>query len=124
MRGKWAHREPDYCQPMPEDTTSVWIHRQVSDWVITDMVVHPEVAMAIAGWYASPGVGDTAVTAFAQTGKVSEGLAGNVTRLLETTEKHVKGLREAVSDAGEWFATMAALRALVAYVKEVPSEER
>lgn len=70
MRRRWDHETPEETQPCPRDNTTRYVYAQVSRWLRTDELIHPEVAMEIAAWWHGPARPDTAVTAFASHGDV------------------------------------------------------
>lgn len=70
MRRRWDHEAPEGHQGAPRGNTTRYVYAQVSRWLRTDELIHPETAMEIAAWWHGPGRLDTAVTHFSHTGTV------------------------------------------------------
>lgn len=70
MRYRWNHVSPEDHQPCPIDNTSRHVMAQASRWGRTGVLIHPEIAMEIASWWASPAPRDAAIAAFASHGEV------------------------------------------------------
>lgn len=116
MRGRWDHVSPEGHQDTPRDNTSRYVYAQVSRWLRTDELIHPEIAMEIAAWWHSPAQRDTAITMFAGRGYVAihgvDGWDSGAGRGDDLSDQ----LRWRLGQPGHIAADMLPLRALAAYV--------
>lgn len=139
MRGNAKHIPSVPTQPCPPDNTSEHVMRQVARWTkstaINDpelaccgrdaadcdcetpveygLLIHPESAMEIASWWQSPGRDRMPFTTFASHGEITDGLAEAIEREISTVQNRLSGAYAEAPDKD----ALAALRALLAYVK-------
>ena len=81
MRGKWINA-PAHHQDCPADNTDEYCWDQTRVWAQSGGTdhVHPEIAMQIASYWHSPSQRDEAITVFASTGTITDGLAEDIDR--------------------------------------------
>lgn len=101
MRPTVNHRPPAITQPEPADNTSEFVAAQLTEFRRNGKLVHTQIAMEIASWYAT---GDNAIAQFASTGTLAEDLLAEVDREREAAP-------------AERSCALAALRAYVSACK-------
>ena len=117
MRNKWAHVKPEVTQPCPDDNTTPFVVRQCAVWADNGVLVHPETAMEIAAWW--QGYDDPAITAFASTGTIREGLKAEIEETIGLWERDLGRPRPVKANTDETRRDLMCLRALLAYVESV-----
>lgn len=122
MRRRWDHVTPEGCQEHPADNTSAYVRIQINEWVDTDTVIHPEIAMEIAAWWHSPAARDTAVTRFSHTGYVAIHGIDGWDDSAGYGEDLSGSLRWILGQRGHLPSDLMPVRALAAYVEAVERE--
>lgn len=126
MRRTINHVGPLERQDMPADNTSAYVMAQVRLWSgvhnsaryahLAGTLIHPQSAMEIASWWASPGAHGIGMAQFASTGTVTEALLDDITREIEHAQ--IQPVDAAMADGtGYRDKNIDALRALDAYVR-------
>jgi hypothetical protein len=118
MRTTVRHTPPEVTQPEPLDNTSDRVMAQVALWrhgpghadPSHGQLIHVQAAMEIAAWYQTP---RNCFAAFASTGTLMEGLAGDIIGEIQRTRDQPENFDNPLND--RW-----CLRALLAYVRAVP----
>lgn len=100
---------PPAGQASPPDNTSRYVVDQVMHWRNTGRLIHPQIAMEISSWWASPGTSNPHMTAFGSDGTYEDGLLDEVWFELRSDR------RKDMEEASIW-----ALEALEAYVIGIP----
>lgn len=111
MRQTVNHTPPASTQPEPADNTSHHIQLQVSHWQATGELIHPQTAMEIAAWYASPSTMDESFTVMGQTGTITPDLADDITGEIDRLEDD--------ASLDEDGTNLPALQALAAYISAI-----
>jgi hypothetical protein len=112
MRNHLDHTMPADTQDVPADNTSAYVMAQAAQWQRTGQLVHSEVALEIASWFASSGAWGASFAAFATSGTITDELMSEIDHeigcLMGVTDSEVSA-----SDVADEIEELSALRAYV-----------